>query len=427
MLDRELVSKIQKSVDTQFDEQIAFTSELVKFPSVRGAEHTAQDFVAKNLRERGYAVDMWAMHVDELQHLPGFSPVTVSYDNAFNVVGSHRPKNTQGRSLILNGHIDVVPVGPLNMWTTPPFFPRVENGWLYGRGGGDMKAGIAANIYAIEALKRCGVAPAADVHIQSVVEEECTGNGALACLQRGYRADAALIPEPWNNQLGRAQVGVLWIQVHVLGKPVHVREAGRGANAIESAYGLMQALHALEEKWNDSCHDDEYFRHVHHPLNFNVGKIAGGDWASSVPSWCTFDARIGVPPTKDLDEARKEIEACVADAARGHAFLSKYPPKVTYPGLAATGFVLKNADEAEGILKRAHHAAFEGAELQETMSTATTDARIFDIYGKIPALVYGPLAEDIHGFDERVELDSVRRVTQAIALFVAKWCGVEAF
>ena len=425
MLDGDLTNKIQKTVDEQFDEQIAFTSELVTFPSVRGAEQTAQDFVAKSLRERGYAVDMWDMHVDELKHLPGFSPVTDSYDNALNVVGSHRPKNKQGHSLILNGHIDVVPVGPLNMWTTPPFYPRVENGWLYGRGGGDMKAGIAANIFAIDALKRCGFVPAADVHIQSVIEEECTGNGALACLQRGYRADAALIPEPWNNQLGRAQVGVLWIQVHVLGKPVHVREAGRGANAIESAYGLMQALHALEEKWNASCRDDEHYRHVHHPLNFNVGKIVGGDWASSVPSWCTFDARIGVPPTKDLDEARKEIEARVADAARDHKFLSKYPPTVTYPGLAATGFVLKNADEAEGILKRAHRAAFDGADLEEVISTATTDARIFGIYGKIPALVYGALAEDIHGFDERVELDSVRRVTQTIALFVGEWCGLE--
>ena len=425
MLARELVSRIQKTVDTHFDEQIAFTGELVKFPSVRGAEQTAQDFVAKSLRERSYAVDMWDMHVDDLKHLPGFSPVTVPYENALNVVGSHRPKKSQGHSLILNGHIDVVPVGPLNMWTTPPFFPRVENGWLYGRGSGDMKAGIAANIFAIDALTRCGYAPAADLHIQSVIEEECTGNGALACLQRGYRADAALIPEPWNNQLGRAQVGVLWIQVHVLGKPVHVREASRGANAIESAYGLIQALHVLEEKWNDDCRDDEHYRHVHHPLNFNVGKIAGGDWASSVPSWCTFDARIGVPPTKNLDEARKEIEACVADAARDHKFLSKYPPKVSYPGLAATGFVLKNADEAENILKHAHRAAFDGAELQEVISTATTDARIFDIYGKIPALVYGPLAEDIHGFDERVELDSMRRVTQAIALFVAEWCGLE--
>ncbi len=101
MLDRELINKIQKAVDAAFDEQITFTSELVKFPSVRGAEQTAQDFVAKSLRERGYAVEMWAMHVDELQHLPGFSPVTVSYDNAFNVVGSHRAQKRQGHSLIL--------------------------------------------------------------------------------------------------------------------------------------------------------------------------------------------------------------------------------------------------------------------------------------------------------------------------------------
>ena len=163
MLDRNLATKIQHAVDTQFDEQIAFTGELVKFPSVRDAEQTAQDFTAKSLRDRGYAVDIWAMHVDELNHLPGFSPITVSYDNALNVVGSHRPKTKQGHSLILNGHIDVAPVGPLNMWTTPPFVPRVENGWHYGRGSGDMKAGIAANIYAIEALKRSGYAPAAEL------------------------------------------------------------------------------------------------------------------------------------------------------------------------------------------------------------------------------------------------------------------------
>ena len=77
--------------------------------------------------------------------MPGFSPVHVDYDNAFNVVASHRPRQAKGRSLILNGHIDVVPVGPLDMWTTPPFVPRIDRGWLYGRGGGEMKAGLAGN------------------------------------------------------------------------------------------------------------------------------------------------------------------------------------------------------------------------------------------------------------------------------------------
>ena len=94
MLDGDLTNKIQKTVDEQFDEQIAFTSELVTFPSVRGAEQTAQDFVAKSLRERGYAVDMGAIQIDEPNHLPGFSPVTVSYDNAWRC-SMHRAQNAR--------------------------------------------------------------------------------------------------------------------------------------------------------------------------------------------------------------------------------------------------------------------------------------------------------------------------------------------
>src|SRR5690349_6118973 len=231
-LDPDLATRIMKAVDDGFDEQVQLTEELVKFPSVRGAEHTAQDFTAGEMRKRGLAVDRWKVEIDDIRHLPGFSPVHVSYDNAFNVVGSHRAESPKGKSLILNGHIDVVPVGPLDMWSRPPFEPYVNNGWLYGRGGGDMKAGIAANLAVFDALKRLGLKPAADVFVQSVVEEECTGNGALACLQRGYRADAVLIPEPMWDQLLRAQVGVLWFQVTARGLPVHVRETGSGANAI---------------------------------------------------------------------------------------------------------------------------------------------------------------------------------------------------
>src|ERR687885_79648 len=164
MLDRDLANRILKSVDDGFDEQVALTAELVKFPSVRGAEHTAQDFVAGEMRRRGLAVDRWRIDVEAIRHLPGFSPVHVPYDNAFNVVGTHRAA-AKGRSLILNGHIDVVPVGPLDMWTSPPFEPKIEGGWLYGRGGGDMKAGIAANLAVLDALTRLGLRPAADLHV----------------------------------------------------------------------------------------------------------------------------------------------------------------------------------------------------------------------------------------------------------------------
>jgi acetylornithine deacetylase len=424
MLDVAIETKIMNAVDAGFDEQVALTAELVKFPSVRGAEHTAQDFVAAAMRERGLAVDRWPIDIEAIRHMPGFSPVHVSYENAFNVVGSHRAGTATGRSLILNGHIDVVPVGPLDMWTTPPFAPRIEGGWLYGRGGGDMKAGLAACLASLDALKRLGWRPAADLHIQSVVEEECTGNGALACLERGYRAEAVLIPEPMWNKLIRAQVGVLWFQVHVRGVPVHVRETRSGANAIEASYGLMQALHALEERWNARRAQYPHFAEVDHPINLNVGKIAGGDWASSVPAWCTFDVRVAIYPGQDITEAKREIEDTIRDAARGNRFLANNPPDIVYHGFEAEGYVLSGAEAPVATLGEAHRAAF-GAPLEELATTATTDARFFGLYAGTPALVYGPHADSIHGFDERVELDSVRRCTQAMALFIADWCGLE--
>ena len=204
MLDEEITTTIMKAVDTGFEDQIDLTAELVRFPSMRGHEQTAQDFIAKEMRRGGLAIDRFQVKIDDLRNLPGFSPVHVNYDNAFNVVGCHRADNPKGRSLILNGHIDVVPPGPLDMWTTPPFEPRRDGNWLHGRGAGDMKAGLVGCLAALDRPRADRIPAGGGCDVQSVVEEECTGNGALACLARGYRADAVLIPEPMENRLIRA-------------------------------------------------------------------------------------------------------------------------------------------------------------------------------------------------------------------------------
>ncbi len=151
------------------------------------------------------------MNDTELSHLPGYSPAVGHWQRHDNVVGSHKPRDALGRSLILNGHIDVVPIGAEALWSSPPFEPVVRDGRMYGRGAGDMKAGIAAYITAFRALQQARPQPAAPVFLQSVVEEECTGNGALACLHRGFRADAAIIPEPFEHSILTAQVGVMWL------------------------------------------------------------------------------------------------------------------------------------------------------------------------------------------------------------------------
>ena len=430
MISRSRIQAIKRAVETRFEEQVEFLRVLTSHASTRGQEQSAQQFMAKAFSERQLKTDVWNIEVKDIEHLPGFSPVIGQYDDAINVVGIHRSREKLGRSLILNGHIDVVPTGPLNMWKQPPFEPYCEDGWMAGRGVGDMKAGLVANLFALDALSSLGYQPAADVYFQSVVEEECTGNGALACLQRGYRADAALIPEPFNEQLMSAQIGVIWFQVHLKGVPVHVLEAASGSNAIEAAIPLIAALRDLEKEWNEDHDRHPLYAHVEHPLNLNIGRIEGGDWGSSVPAWCCFDARLAIYPGQDIGVAQAKIEACIKSAAAADSFLKQNPPEIIYHGFLAEGYALAEhkkpeADLAVSCLERAHHAV-TGDDLQQLAVTATTDARFFGLYADIPALVYGPTAENIHGFNERVSLDSMRNVTQSIALFIADWCGLES-
>ncbi len=423
-LDAGLREKIVASVEAGFADQIAHTRQLVRFPSVRGAEHAIQDFVFREFRSRGYAMDRFTMDRDAIERHPGGGKFSDAHSTAPIVVGIHRPREEKGRSLILQAHVDVVPPGPADLWTHPPFDPVISGDWLYGRGGADMKAGHAANLFALDARRRVGLQPAATVYLQSVVEEESTGNGALMTHLRGYRADAALIPEPQDEKLVRANVGVLWFQVEVRGHPVHVRDMGAGANAIDGAWRVVGRLRELEAAWNERRFGQEHFEHDPHPINLNIGRIEGGDWASSVPAWCRVDCRIALYPGVGAEPARREIESFIDAFARNDPFLANNPPRVTFNGFFSEGYVLAPGSEAERVLGDAHRIA-TGEALRTFMSAAYLDARVYALYDRIPALCYGPTGRDIHGSDERVSLASVKRVTTAMALFIADWCGVE--
>ena len=188
-------SEILAAVESQRAEAVSLLQALVAEPSLLGDEASAQALMARQFGDMGLEVREFAIDEDKLRDHPGYSPSIVSYEGRRNVVGLHRPAGpVRGRSLILNGHIDVVPVGAERLWARPPFEPWTDGDKLYGRGAADMKAGIVAYTMAMRSLRRMGYEPAAPVTLQSVIEEECTGNGALACLVEGYTADAAIIP-----------------------------------------------------------------------------------------------------------------------------------------------------------------------------------------------------------------------------------------
>lgn len=413
---------ILAAVDAAFDQQIAFTQDLIREPSLRTKERSVQDLMEAALRQRGLEIDRWELDPDEIREHPGHGAIEVPYEGMTNVVGTYEPREELGRSLILNGHVDVVPEGPLEQWSRSPWDPHLEDGWLYGRGSGDMKAGIGAMLFAFDAVRAAGFEPAGRIHIESVVEEECTGNGSLAAIQRGYSAEAVIIPEPEEDMLVRANVGVIWARIRVAGKPTHVRQMGSGFNAIDAAMRVVAELRTLEQRWNDERGDRPEFDGHDHPINFNIGKIAGGDWPSSVPAWCEFDLRAAIYPGVTAEDAWAEILECVA-AAEAELAPSGAAVTATKTGFFAEGYVLEPGSDAEQLLERTHEAAF-GAPLESFTTPGYLDSRLFVLYEGIPTLVYGPKTEEIHGYDERTSVESLRRVTKSIALFIAEWCGV---
>jgi len=416
--------RIEAAVEAAFAAQISTTIAFSAIPSTRSQEAPCQDMMARLLRERGYEVDDWIINQDDLKDLPGYGPVETDFSRARTVVGTYRPAQETGRSLILQGHCDVVPAGPLDMWKHPPFKPVIEDGWLYGRGAGDMKSGTIATLYALDALKAAGLAPKGRIHLQSVIEEESTGLGALSTLQRGYRADACLIPEPTDGKLMRAQVGVIWFRLKVKGLPVHVSRAGTGSNAIKAAYHLIQALEGLEAEWNERAKSHRHFGKLNHPLNFNPGIIKGGDWASSVPAWCDVDCRIGILPGWTIADCQAEIVTCVEKAAKTHPFLADNAPEVVWSGFLSPGYEVTGAQDSEAVLAAAYEDVFGGT-LEDASFTGLTDTRLYGLDYDVPAFCFGARMENAHGFDERVELESVKKVTKTLALFIAGWCGVE--
>ena len=256
-------------------------AELVAAPTVLGRESAGQDVMRAAFDDLALEPRDVDLEPQALRAHPGASPFSWDVSEKTNVVASWGPAEPgSGRSLILNGHIDVVSPEPSDMWSSPPFTARRDGEWMYGRGAGDMKAGLAAIVGAVRGLRHLGLEPLAPVQLQSVVEEECTGNGALACVLAGRPADAVIVTEPTSLAIQTSQVGVLWFQVIVRGRPAHAGEATIGANAIEASFPVVAALRALEAELNVTPPPpyDVYER----PIHLNVGVIHGGDWASTV-------------------------------------------------------------------------------------------------------------------------------------------------
>jgi acetylornithine deacetylase len=399
-----------------------FAGRLVSEQSTLGDEDSVLRVMASELKHLGFETEKVAIDPQKLSKHPGFAPVPWGYENRYNIVGCRAADRDGGRDLVLNGHLDVVDPGCLDFWDHDPFDPVIKDGWLYGRGAGDMKSGIAAMIYAVHAIERAGFGLRAPVTVQGVIEEECSGNGALACLLAGHDAEAALIPEPFGPTILTHQVGVLWFKVTVRGAARHVLSASSGVNAIETCFPIITALRGLEEELNHSPRPKAY-QQFDHPLNLNIGLFNGGRWPSSVPDEATFHGRLSYYPGVQFDEIRQKIIRTVMQASEQDTWLSQHPPKIEFYGFRSDGHAVEHSPPAFEALNDCHRI-LTGADAESYISTCTTDLRVFHLFGQGQATCYGPVAENIHGANERVHIPSVMQVAKTYALFLSRWCGI---
>lgn len=273
-----------------------------------------------------------------------------------------------------------------------------------------------------EALLSLGVAPAAAVQMQTVVEEECTGNGALVIADQ-LKADAVIIPEPFNQMIVTGQLGVMWLRVSVRGKPAHVLDTSAGINALDAAYYLVQSLKNLEESWNAPEMRPPLWKDFKHPINFNFGTISGGEWPSSVPAFAEFQLRVGFFPNQSIPEVKKEVEKALHEAALKKNNLQI---EIVYNGFQAEGAAFPTPD-SDFFQSLAHvHEDVMHEKPKFGALTCTTDGRFFQLYHGMPTTCYGPESSSIHGIDESVSLESMHNVARVLALFIARWCKLEA-
>jgi acetylornithine deacetylase len=404
------------------DGMLAFLGELVAIPSEGGAETPAQERVAEWMEENGLEVDVWELDLEGLKTHPAYS-AEIEREEALGVVGVIDGRGG-GKTLILNGHVDVVPPGDPSLWGFSPWDGSVVDGRVRGRGSLDMKGGLACALFAAKAIQDAGVRLRGRLVLQSVVGEEDGGVGTLAAVMRGYRGDGAIIMEPTGLAICPAQAGALNFRITLRGRAAHGCVRDEGVSALEKLFPLYQELLALEAERNHNA-GGALFRAYKNPFPLSVGRVEGGDWPSTVPDWIRVEGRYGLKPGEEEAEARSAFQRALDRGSAGDPWLRANPPELEWWGgrfLPATTpaehpLVTQLAEVVEDTLGRS--PMLEGV-------TYGSDLRHLVLEGNIPTVLFGP--GDIrcaHTVDESVSVKDLDHTIRTLAVMALRFCGCE--
>jgi acetylornithine deacetylase len=380
-----------------------------------------QKFINETLREMNFDTDIWEINPSELESYPGSGVMPDRDLSKMPVVVGTLKGEGNGRSLILNGHCDVVPLGVIDNWTHDPFKGEIEDNKIFGRGACDMKAGIAAMLHAVKFIQKSGIKLGGDIIVQVVPEEELTQMGTLACCQKGYRADAAIIPEPSGMNIWIAMRGSIHGKITVFGRAGHAAQtqshwmAGGGVNAISKAAKIIVAMEELTEEWRNR--PDKQHKLVD-PDNIVPTVISGGEYWEMYPEKVEIEFSSNfIPGSADTIA---EIREKIMSVANTDPWLKEHPPKIEISWVYGA-----EIDENEPIVETAIASVNELGFKTEIEGLGTlTDAIHLINYSNIPTISIGPATlENAHAPDEYMEIEQLINATKVLALIIMRWCG----
>lgn len=420
MATAELNDAVGQYLQSHRDEIARMLLDLVAIPSVTGDEGAVQGAIASMMRDRDLDVDIWEARPEEIAPYVTHVGDQEVWDGRPNIVGCLAGSGG-GRSLMVQGHVDVVDPGDPALWSRRQW-GEIADGRVYGRGAADMKGGIVAYLAALDALRATGTRLQGDLLLAASAGEENGGLGALSTILRGHRADAVIVTEPTGLALVVAQGGSLVFRITVTGRAAHGANRNVGVSAVDAYIPIHQALLAWEAERNRKL-SHPLFDHLENKFPISVGVVRAGTWASTVPETLVAEGRLGFLPGETIEEMQRQTEELIAQVANGDPWLREHPPLVEWVGgQFASAEVSPDAPIAQAI--GAAHRQATGEHVQVKAITAGTDARLFAEIGGLPVVVYG--AGELmtaHGPDEYAPVDQLLTAAHTIALTIAAWCG----
>ncbi len=451
---RRAASTALAEAESATEESVAALASLVRIPSLTGEEAAAQAHVAALLWSMGFAVDQAepdlgrmfrrfpeiAQYPTHWQHdlilpydeLPTMAALEASglqgvlnYRDRPNVVGRLAGSGGRGRSLILNGHTDTVTIEPKGEWRRDPFGAEIDDGLMFGRGTSDMKGGLMAAIMAVQYIRRAGIELAADVIIQSVVNEEHAGNGTLDLVCRDIKADGAIVLEPTENRIFVSHPGGLYWQVEIpgLSRSPGARWAGDrqdGISAIEKLPGIIAALLRVEAAFNASTYREGDTK----PFSLVMGRIEGGHYETVTAGRVLIKGgAYFAPEVGHVRDVMRALSQTVADANAGDAFLKEHPAKLSF--LHHDDSVLQQPPPAVAQAMSAVLSG-RGGDGRIGRGPFCCDMRHLVNQGGIPSIVFGPgsIAE-AHKPNEHISISEYLAAIEHLIAFICSWCGAK--